>query len=110
MASGRLARDTIENASSKRAEWSARGSLYDNGAENIDGIVSRVNGIALKRGWPMSHVSLAWLNRRVTAPIIGFSSSERMDEALGARGKELTEEEEQYLEELYLPRAIQGHE
>ena len=57
----------------------------------------------------MSHVSLAWLNRRVTAPIIGFSSVDRMDEALAVRGKELTEEEERYIEELYIPRAIQGH-
>jgi aryl-alcohol dehydrogenase-like predicted oxidoreductase len=57
----------------------------------------------------MSHVSLAWLNRRVTAPIIGFSTPERIDEALVARGKELSEDEELYLEELYIPRAIQGH-
>ncbi|KAB8067848.1 Aldo/keto reductase [Aspergillus leporis] len=110
LASGRLARDPEEKPSSKRAEWSARGSLYDNGDENMDGIVSRVREIALSRGWPMSHVSLAWLNRRVTAPIIGFSSSERINEALAARGKELSEEEERYLEELYLPRTIQGHE
>jgi hypothetical protein len=33
-----------------------------------------------------------------------------MDEALAARGKELTDEEERYLQELYIPRAIQGHE
>ncbi|RLL96531.1 Aldo-keto reductase dtxS3 [Aspergillus turcosus] len=110
LASGRLARDPGEKSSSNRKEWSSRGSLYDNGNENIDGIVSRVREIALKRGWPMSHVSLAWLNRRVTAPIIGFSSSERIYEALAARGKELTEEEERYLEELYLPRVVQGHE
>lgn len=32
-----------------------------------------------------------------------------MDEALGVRGKELTEEEEKYLEEPYVTRAIQGH-
>lgn len=57
----------------------------------------------------MSHVSLAWLNKRVTAPIIGFSSEERMDEAIAATGKELSEEEEHYLEDLYLPKAIQGH-
>lgn len=57
----------------------------------------------------MSHVSLAWLNRRVTAPIIGFSSVERMDDALAALGKKLTEEEERYLEEMYLPQAVQGH-
>ncbi|KAJ5157770.1 aldo-keto reductase dtxS3 [Penicillium canariense] len=110
LASGRLARDPMGKTSSIRAEWSARGSMYDNGGDNIDGIVGRVREIALNRDWPMSHVSLAWLNRRVTAPIIGFSSSNRMDEALDARGKQLSEEEERYLEELYLPRAIQGHE
>lgn len=32
-----------------------------------------------------------------------------MDEALGARGKELSEEEEKYLEELYVPVNIVGH-
>lgn len=57
----------------------------------------------------MSHVGLAWLNRRVTSPIIGLSSTARMDEALGAVGKELTEGEERYLEELYLPQMVQGH-
>ena len=57
----------------------------------------------------MSHVALAWINKRVASPIIGFSSVERMDEALEARGKELTDEEEKYLEELYMSRAIQGH-
>jgi aryl-alcohol dehydrogenase-like predicted oxidoreductase len=57
----------------------------------------------------MAHVGLAWLNRRVTAPIIGFSSVERIDEALEARGKELSREEEEYLEALYRPKSIQGH-
>ena len=57
----------------------------------------------------MSHVALAWLNRRISSPIIGFSSVERIDEALEVRGKTLTAEEEKYLEELYIPKAIQGH-
>jgi aryl-alcohol dehydrogenase-like predicted oxidoreductase len=57
----------------------------------------------------MSHVALAWLNRRVTAPIIGFSSPERIEEALSARGKTLTEEEERYLEEAYQPQEVLGH-
>lgn len=46
---------------------------------------------------------------KVSSPIIGFSSVERMDEALGVRGKTLTEEEEKYLEELYVPKTISGH-
>lgn len=45
----------------------------------------------------------------MSSPIIGFSSVERMDEALEVRGKVLTDEEEKYLEELYVDRAIQGH-
>lgn len=57
----------------------------------------------------MTEVSLAWVNKRVSSPIIGFSSVERIDESLGAKGKRLTEEEEKYLEELYEPKAIVGH-
>jgi len=72
-------------------------------------IVERVQEIAEKRGWKMSHVALAWSNKRISSPIIGFSSVDRMDEALDANGKELTEEEEKYLEELYQPRVIHGH-
>ncbi|KAI1500421.1 aldo/keto reductase [Biscogniauxia marginata] len=72
-------------------------------------IIRRVKEIAEKRGWAMSQVALAWINRRVASPIIGFSSVERIEEALGARGKVLTGEEEKYLEELYRPKEIVGH-
>lgn len=72
-------------------------------------IIKRVQELAEKKDWKMSHVALAWINKRVSSPIIGFSSIERMDEAIGARGKTLTEEEEKYLEELYKPKAIVGH-
>jgi aryl-alcohol dehydrogenase-like predicted oxidoreductase len=68
-----------------------------------------VEEIAKKHGWKMSHVALAWINKRVSSPIVGFSSVARMEEALDARGKELTEEEEKYLEELYVPINIVGH-
>lgn len=72
-------------------------------------IINRVEELAKKKGWTMSQVTLAWTLKRVTSPIIGFSSAERIDEALSARGKELTEEEEKYLEEAYTPQEIQGH-
>ena len=71
--------------------------------------IARVQELAEKKGWKMSQVALAWINKRVASPIIGFSSIERMDEALDVRGKTLTEEEEKYLEELYVPKAIIGH-
>lgn len=72
-------------------------------------IIKRVQEVADKHGWPMSHVALAWINKRVSSPIIGFSSTARIDEAMEARGKVLTDEEEKYLEELYTPKAVTGH-
>lgn len=72
-------------------------------------IVSRVEELAKKHGWKMSHVALAWANKRISSPIVGFSSIDRMNEALEVRGKELSEEEEKYLEELYQPKPISGH-
>ena len=65
--------------------------------------------LAEKKGWTMTQVALAWINKRVSSPIIGFSSIERLDESLAAQGKTLTDEEEKYLEELYEPKAIGGH-
>lgn len=83
---------------------------FTTGREEADKkIIGRVEELAQKHSWKMSTVALAWINKRVTSPIIGFSTPERMDEALEARGKVLTEEEEKYLEELYQPRAISGH-
>ncbi|RAL03495.1 aldo/keto reductase [Aspergillus ibericus CBS 121593] len=64
-------------------------------------IIQRVAEVADKKGWTMAQVALAWINRRVVSPIIGFSSVERMEEAIAVRGKVLTEEEERFLEELY---------
>lgn len=72
-------------------------------------IVRRVHEIAQKRNWKMSHVSLAWINKKVASPIIGFSTVERIDEAIDVRGKELTAEEEKFLEELYEARPVVGH-
>jgi len=71
--------------------------------------IARVQELAEKKGWKMSQVALAWINKRISSPIIGFSSIERIDEAIEVRGKTLTEEEEKYLEELYQPKAISGH-
>lgn len=72
-------------------------------------IIARVEEIAKKNNWKMCHVVLAWIGKRVTSPIVGMSSVERIDEILGVRGKELAKEEEKYLEELYGTREVEGH-
>ncbi|CAJ0554479.1 Ff.00g129920.m01.CDS01 [Fusarium sp. VM40] len=108
LASGRLARPPQQKSSTIRSS-NGTGSIYASDESNTEELLHRVQEIAFNRNWPMSHVGLAWLNRRVTSPIIGFSTTGRMDEALGSIGKELTEAEERYLEDLYLPQMVQGH-
>lgn len=89
---------------------SARGTGNLSGLGPVERqIIGRVQEIAARKDWPMIHVALAWLNKRIVSPVIGFTSPERIDEALAANGKELTREEEEYLEELYVPRAVRGH-
>ncbi|THX03266.1 putative aldo/keto reductase [Aureobasidium pullulans] len=72
--------------------------------------IQRVEEVAARHGCPISHVSLAWILKRVTSPIIGFSKIERIDEAIKVRGKVLTEEEERYLEQPYQPKAYIAQE
>ena len=105
---GILARPpTDEKADTTRAE----GDRSQTGYSDVDKkIVQRVKETADKKGWKMSHVALAWINKRVASPIIGFSSVDRIDEGIDVRGKVLTDEEEKYLEELYQARAVEGHQ
>lgn len=109
LAGGQLARTPEQNGQTIRSAVNKNGAFYHNSDFNTSEITRRVCEISRQRNWPMSHVALAWLNRRVTSPIIGFSSAGRIDEALGARGKVLTDEEEKYLEEAYRPQNVLGH-
>jgi len=102
---GNLARPYEKIGSTIRSKPEAEKGLSKEDIETI----GRVQELAEKKGWKMSQVALAWINKRISSPIIGFSSIERMDEALEVRGKTLTDEEEKYLEELYIPKAIVGH-
>jgi aryl-alcohol dehydrogenase-like predicted oxidoreductase len=102
LAQGALARPISATGSTLRSEGKS------GPAETDAAIIGRVQELAEKKGWPMSHVALAWSNQRISSPIIGFSSIKRMDEAIEANGKELTEEEEEYLEELYQAKSVMG--
>ena len=65
--------------------------------------------LAQKKGWKMGSVALAWLHDEgFSSPICGFSSVARLDEALEAKGKELSAEEVKYREESYIPKNVLG--
>lgn len=78
-------------------------------AQSDEEIIARVQEIAKKKGWKMSQVALAWVSQKGAVPIVGAGSLERLEEACAVKGKTLSEDEMQYLEEPYIPRNIMGH-
>jgi aryl-alcohol dehydrogenase-like predicted oxidoreductase len=74
-------------------------------------IVDRVLDLAKRRGVPPAQIALAWLLRQpgVTAPIIGASKMQHLEDAVAASGIELTDDECRFLEELYQPHPVLGH-
>jgi aryl-alcohol dehydrogenase-like predicted oxidoreductase len=94
----------------KRAQTDAFGdSLYK---PDVDfDVIERADEIAAKRGARTAQVALAWLLHRpgVTAPIIGATKLEHLQDALAAEQLSLSAEETERLEEPYRPHAIAGH-
>jgi aryl-alcohol dehydrogenase-like predicted oxidoreductase len=73
-------------------------------------INEKVEEIAKKRGVSMAIVAIAWSLSKpfMTAPIVGMSKVERVDEAVKAVNFELTKEEVESIDELYEPRKTMG--
>jgi aryl-alcohol dehydrogenase (NADP+) len=74
-------------------------------------VVERVTAIARQRGVSNAQVALAWLLTRpgVTAPIVGASKMQHLDDALAALELKLDEAELRALEEPYQPHPVLGH-
>jgi len=74
-------------------------------------VVDRVAQVADGRGVPPAQVALAWLLQRpgVSAPIVGATKLEHLQDALAAEQLELSEDEVKSLEELYVPHPVLGH-
>ncbi len=74
-------------------------------------VVDRVAEVAGERGVPPAQVALAWLLHKpgVTAPIVGATKLQHLDDALAAVELSLSDEEIALLEEPYVPHAISGH-
>jgi aryl-alcohol dehydrogenase-like predicted oxidoreductase len=72
-------------------------------------IIRRAQKVAEDKGWNMSQVALVWAIQKGTVPIVGCSSIERVQDACSVRGKSLTDDELEYLEQAYVPKPISGH-
>ncbi len=74
-------------------------------------VVDRVIELAKKRGVSPTQIALAWLLHQpgVTAPIIGASKIEHLEEAIASIELKLDNEELAFLEQPYKPHPILGH-
>jgi aryl-alcohol dehydrogenase-like predicted oxidoreductase len=74
-------------------------------------VVERVGEVAAERSVPAAQVALSWLLHKpgVTAPIVGATKLEHLQDALAAEQLPLDEEEIARLEEPYAPHPVLGH-
>jgi aryl-alcohol dehydrogenase-like predicted oxidoreductase len=74
-------------------------------------VVERAAEVAAARGVPTAQVALAWLLHKpgVTAPIVGATRLDHLDDAVAAEQLTLEAAELERLEEPYVPHSIAGH-
>ncbi len=107
LAGGRLAKAPGET--SKRLEEDSYAKFkYDATAKQDSVIIGRVEEIAKKHGVSMTEISLAWLLKKVTAPVVGATKLSHIEGAVKAVDFTLPEEENAYLEECYVPHPLVG--
>jgi aryl-alcohol dehydrogenase-like predicted oxidoreductase len=82
--------------------------LYDQ--PNDADVIVAVRTVAQRRGVPPARVALAWLFSKplVTAPIVGATKLEHLDEAVAALDLTLSEDEIWQLEAPYRPHPVRG--
>ena len=106
LARGRLTRPW--DATTTRRETDEYGKqLYPDQDETVVAAVARV---ADRRGVPRAQVALAWVasNPAVTAPIIGATRLEHLDDAVAAIALQITSDERDELEHGYVPHDVAG--
>lgn len=109
LARGRLTRPW--DAATERARTDEYGkTLYSRTADADRRVVDRVHEVAGRRGVSPAVVALAWLLNKpwVTAPIVGASTLQHLDDAVAALAFTPAPEDLAYLEEPYVPHPVLG--
>ena len=110
LARGRLTRPW-QAEPTRRLETDQFGKTLYNKNEDADRqITDRVGHVAEQRGIPRAQVALAWMLSKpfVTAPIVGATKMQHLEDAVAAVSVKLTPEEIASLEEPYEPHPVSG--
>jgi aryl-alcohol dehydrogenase-like predicted oxidoreductase len=109
LARGRVARPW--ESETKRSETDQFGKkMYSNTEEADRKVVERLGQVAEERAVPRAQVALAWMLSKpvITAPIIGATKPNHLQDAVAALSLHLTPEELASLEEPYTPHPVLG--
>ncbi|MCM2677502.1 aldo/keto reductase [Alkalicoccobacillus plakortidis] len=109
LASGILTRDWSETTFRSETDQ-VQHSKYSAMMDVDRGIVERVAELAVNHGVTRDKIALAWiLNKdQVVSPIIGAQKESHLESAVDALEVHLTQDEMNYLEELYIPHPVVG--
>ena len=109
LARGKLTRDWDETTARTETDLFGQ-TLYAQAEEGDRAVASVVADIAAERGVPRAQVALAWVsgNPAVTAPIVGATKPQHLDDAIASLDLELSSAERARLEASYLPRLPEG--
>jgi len=111
LARGRLARDW--NEATERFTTDEFGKqLFEATREADRAVAERVTAIAAERSVPRVQLALAWVANKpgVTAPIIGASRPQHLEDAVAALALKLSNDDVSALEERYVPHRVVGFE
>lgn len=109
LASGHLTRPTWDSDSKRGTTDGTMRAKYDAARAQDMPVVERVAALAKRLDVPMADVALAWhWAKGVTAPIVGCSRPERVDDAVNALDVRLTPEDVAWLEEPYTAHELVG--
>jgi len=108
LAQGYLARPHDKFVESERGDSMNGKFLGHEWTETDKKINQKIEEIAKNRGTSMAIVSTAWSLSKpyITAPIIGMSKIERVEEAIKAIDFKLSDEELKSIDELYVPKNV----
>jgi aryl-alcohol dehydrogenase-like predicted oxidoreductase len=110
LARGRLTR-AWESETARTRTDAVGTKLYESTADADRKVVEQVAAIAAARGVPKAQVALSWIHQKafITAPIIGASKPQHLDDAAASLTLKLDAAEIGQLEAPYVPHPISGH-
>lgn len=110
LARGRLTRPWDQSTARLETDEFGR-TLYARTGDADRKVAEAVGEVAQARGLPRAQIALAWVLQKseVTAPIIGATRLDQLDDAVAALSITLSADEVRSMQAPYVPHAVTGH-